>query len=213
MASCPDITGFQLICADDGGGQNLQGNLLQVFRNSTGDMTPPFPALSPLPATPLPNPPYNNIVGQVNYATGQVSITWPTAPAANEPIRVNFFAPSFGRPVSVLYWNNEIVIRPVPKYSHKIEIETYMTPIQFMSSTDKPFLDNFKRYLSLGISLNLLQRMGDIQRKLELEPDFYAAEGRVLERQANEEIGQVNATIFNQQQPYISQYPYGGYWY
>jgi hypothetical protein len=215
MASVPDTTGFQLICADDGGGQSVQGNLLQVFRDSVGNMTPPFPPTSPLPDSPLPVPPYSNQVGTVNYATGAVSIQWPpaTPPAAGEPIRVNFFAPSFGRPSAVLYWNNEIIIRPVPKFSHKITLEAYQTPIQFLSTADVPFLNNFKRYISLGASLNLLARFGDTQRKMELEPDFIAAEGRVLERQANEEIGQANSTIFNTPQQVYGQYPYGGYWY
>lgn len=213
MASCPDIYGNQLICADDGGRQDVQGTLLLVNRDNTGDMVPAFPATSPLPPTPLPNPPYNNQVGTINYATGQVHIVFPTPPAAGAQIRVNFFSPSYGRPFSALYWNNEIIVRPVPKYSHKIELEAYMTPAEMLQSSDHPFLNNFKRYISLGCSINLLSRMGDTARVAELEPSFFAAEGRVLERQANEEIGQANATIFNQGSSINAQYPYGGYWY
>ena len=83
-----------------------------------------------------------------------------------------------------------------------------------LNSTNAPFLNNFKRYISLGVSINILDRIGDNDRKMQLIPMFEAAEGRVLERQANEEIGQANTTIFNQQGPYASQqYPYGGYWY
>ena len=212
MASCPDTTGFQLICADDGGGQSVQGNLLQVFRNSVGNMTPPFPALSPLPPDPLPSPPYTNQVGTINYATGSVNINWPTAPASGEAIRVNYFNPSFGRPNSLLYWNNEIVIRPVPKFSHKITLEAYQNPSAFLLSTEHPFLNNFKNYIALGVAIKLLMKMGDTARRAELDPDFMAAEGRVLERQGNEEIGQANATLFNQNPPYFIQYPYGGYW-
>lgn len=213
MVSSTDATGFQLIGADDGGGQNLSGNILQVFTNNLGNQTPPFPPTSPLPPNPLPNPPYSNIIGQVNYATGQVSITWPTPPAAGQILYVNFYAPTSGRPNSVLFWNNEIIIRPVPKRSHQITLEAYQTPIQFLNSTSQPFLTNFKRYISLGVAMNLLERMGDNGRKNELQPAFEAAEGRVLERQANEEIGQANATIFNQTGPYMAQYPYGGFWY
>lgn len=213
MASTTDATGFQLICADDGGRQQLFGNLLQVERDSVGNMTPPFPDTSPLPPTPLPNPPYNNVLGQINYITGAVNITWPTPPAAGVPIRVNFFTASTGRPTSVLYWNNQITVRPIPKFSHKIELETYRTPLQMLNETDKPFLHNLKRFLSLGVAVNVLSRIGDNDRKLQLMPEFEAAQGRVLERQANEEIGQANATIFNQQGPYANAYPYGGYWY
>ena len=213
MASATDVTGFQLICADEGGTQTAVSPLLQVFRNNVGNMTPPFPNTSPLPPNPLPNPPYNNIVGNINYQTGQVDITWPTAPAAGQPIYVNFYGPTTGRPNSLLYWNNEIVIRPVPRLSHQITIEAYQTPTQFMSSTDQPFLTNFKRYISLGCSINILDRLGDNDRKTQLMQAFEAAEGRVLERQANEEIGQANATIFNQTGPYLAQYPYGGFWF
>ena len=213
MASATDVTGFQLICADEGGTQTATSPLLQIFRNNLGNITPPFPTTSPLPPNPLPNPPYNNVVGSINYQTGQVSITWPTAPAANQPIYVNFYAPTTGRPNSLLYWNNEIVIRPVPRLSHQITLEAYQTPMQFLTSTNQPFLTNFKRYISLGCAINLLQRIDDNDRAMRLMPAFEAAEGRVLERQANEEIGQSNATIFNQTGPYLAQYPYGGSWY
>lgn len=213
MISVPDVTGFQLIAADSPIGETAQGNLLQIYTNSTGDIIPAFPVTSPIPANPLPNPPYTNNIGTVNYATGAVNISFPTAPAADVQIRVNFFAPSYGRPCAGLYWNNEIIVRPVPKFSHKVEVEAYMTPTQLLLSTDHPFLDNFKRYISLGCAINLLSRMGDASRKAELEPDFFAAEGRVLERQANEEIGQANSTIFNQYPTAYPQYPYGGYWY
>lgn len=213
MISTTDATGFELICADDGGRQQLFGNLLQVERDSVGNMTPPFPDTSPLPPTPLPNPPYNNVVGQINYVTGVGQVNWPTPPAAGAPLYANYFNASTGRPIAVLYWNNQITVRPIPKRSHKIELETYRTPLQMLNATDRPFLDNFKRYISLGCAINILSRMGDNDRKMELIPDFEAAQGRVLERQANEEIGQANATIFNQQGPYPTSYPYGGYWY
>lgn len=86
--------------------------------------------------------------------------------------------------------------------------------MQMLNSTNAPFLNNFKKYIALGVAINILDRIGDNDRKNQLLAPFEAAEGRVLERQANEEIGQANATIFNQQGPYASQqYPYGGYWY
>lgn len=214
VCSVPDTTGNQLICADDGGNQQLVGNLLLVIRNSVGDLVPPFPPLSPLALNPLPDPPYNNIVGQINYVTGQVNITWPTAPAANQLLQVQYFQASVARPQSLLYWNNEIVIRPIPMLTHKITMEAYMTPVQMLNSTNSPFLNNFKKYIALGVAINILDRIGDNDRKMQLISPFEAAEGRVLERQANEEIGQSNTTIFNQQGPYASQqYPYGGYWY
>jgi hypothetical protein len=153
-------------------------------------------------------------VGQINYVTGQVNITWPTAPAANQLLQVQYFQASVARPQSLLYWNNEIVIRPIPMLTHKITMEAYMTPVQMLNSTNSPFLNNFKKYIALGVAINILDRIGDNDRKMQLISPFEAAEGRVLERQANEEIGQSNTTIFNQQGPYASQqYPYGGYWY
>ncbi len=211
--SCPDNTGFQLIAADSPQGLTTQGTLLQIRTDNTGLQTPPTPPTSPIPPNPLPTPPYTNQIGTINYQTGQVNINFPTPPAAGQAIQVQFYAATNGRPAAALYWNNEIILRPIPKFTHKIELEAYQTPAQFLTSTDHPFLNNFKRYIALGCSINLLSRMGDVARKAELEPDFFAAEGRVLERQANEEIGQANATIFNQAPSPYPQYPYGGYWY
>jgi len=190
MCSVPDISGYELIGADDGGRQSIQGNILQVIRNSVGNYTPPFPDLSPLPPTPLPNPPYSNIIGTIDYVSGVVNLNFPTPPAAGAAIRVNFFCYSPGRPNTVLYWNNELIIRPIGKYSHKIDMEAYMTPLEFLSSTDTPFLNNFKRYLSLGVAMNILRKLGDTQKKQDLEADFNLEQTKVLERQANEEMNE-----------------------
>ncbi len=115
-------------------------------------------------------------VGTVNYVTGVFAIN--LAPVNLTPAATtwNVFVSQYqtGRPYSLLLWNNEFHIRPIPKLVHKVEIETYLTPVQFMQTTDSQDFD--------GLA-NLME-------------GFKRQEALVLERQGVEEIGSRNATIF-----------------
>ena len=101
-----------------------------------------------------------------------------------------------GRPYSMLFWNNEFTIRPVPKIIYKVEIETYLTPVQFMQTTDNPILNQFALYIAYGTAIELLRQRQDMEGVVNLMEGFKRQEGLVLERQGVEEIGMRNQTIF-----------------
>jgi hypothetical protein len=58
-------------------------------------------------------------------------------------------------------------------------------------------MNQWVNYLALGASIQILTERQDMQGVQNLQPMFQEEEGLVLERQANEEIGQRNVTIFN----------------
>ena len=102
-----------------------------------------------------------------------------------------------GRPYSVLFWNNEFTIRPIPKLIHKVELEVYLTPVQFMQTTDSPILNQWSQYISYGTAMEMLRERGDFAGVEALREGFMRQEALVLERQGVEEIGQRNSTIFS----------------
>lgn len=190
--------------ADDGNGNLFVQNPAPVVT------VPNYPAITPAPGLPVPGMLNKNTgnpglvtqiyVGTVNYVTGQFAINYANAnvtPASGQTAILRVSQYQAGRPYCLMFWNNEFTIRPIPKQIHKVEVETYLTPVQFMAVTDHPIINQWWEYLSYGSSMEILRERQDFDGVENLREGFLRQEQLVLERQGVEEIGQRNATIFS----------------
>ncbi len=220
-----DINGDPIRIIDDGGanvngfgiGSNsTTGQLLFINQNTVGNnvyldpsnnQQPAIPPLSPLPSPSPPSPLTNQYCGTVNYVTTQFSITFPIPPAAGTMINVWAATYQVGRPYNLLFWNNELTIRPVPDNVYLVEVEAYQTPSQFMNTQENPILNQWAQYIAYGTALEILRDRQDVEGVENLMEGFKRQEALVLERQAVEEIGQSNITLFN-----TTQLGYGVGW-
>lgn len=194
--------------------QNTVGD--NVYLDSTNTQQPAIPKLSPLggqgnansiPAPPPssysvypPSPLTPQYCGTVNYVTTSINVTFPVAPAAGTMINVWAAQYQVGRPYNLLFWNNEITIRPVPDNVYLVEVETFQTPAQFMNTTDSPILNQWSQYIAFGSAMEILRERQDAEGVENLREGFMRQEALVLERQSIEEIGQPNITCFNSTQ-------------
>jgi len=222
-----DINGNPIRIIDDGGGvvnsfgigsNTTTGQLIFVQQNAVGDnvyldsfnvQQPSIPNVSPiggqqnanLPNTAYPPSPLTpQYCGTVNYVTTQFTVNFPVAPAAGTNINVWASQYQVGRPCNLLFWNNELTIRPVPDNVYVVEVETYQTPSQFMSTTNHPILNQWAQYIAYGAAAEILRDRQDMAGVANLQEGFKRQEALVLERQAVEEIGQPNITLFNSTQ-------------
>lgn len=213
-----DVNGNPIRIIDDGGavvnsygiGSNTTtGQLLFIQQNNVGNnvyldamnaQQPAIPPLSPLPIPSPPSPQTPQYCGTVNYVTTQITVNFPVAPAAGTMINVWAATYQVGRPYNLLFWNNELTIRPVPDNVYLCEVEVFQTPSQFMSTTDNPVLNQWAQYIAYGAACEILRDRQDVEGVQNLMEGFKRQEGLVLERQAVEEIGQPNYTLFNSTQ-------------
>jgi hypothetical protein len=175
--------------------QNSVGN--NVYLNTLNTQMPAIPPLSPLP---VPSPPASltpQYCGTVNYVTTEITVNFPVAPAAGTMINVWAATYQVGRPYNLLFWNNELTIRPVPDNVYLCEVEVYQTPAQFMNLTDNPLLNQWSQYIAYGSAMEILRDRQDMEGVENLMEGFRRQEAMVLERQAIEEIAQPNITLFN----------------
>ncbi len=187
--------------------QNNVGN--NVYLNSMGAQLPAIPPLSPLP---VPSPPASltpQYCGTVNYVTTQINLLLPVPLQAGTQLNIWAATYQVGRPYNLLFWNNEITIRPVPDNVYLCEVEVYQTPAQFMNTTDNPILNQWSQYIAYGAAMEILRDRQDMEGVENLMEGFKRQEGLVLERQAVEEIQQPNITLFNSTQ---TGYGYGTGW-
>jgi hypothetical protein len=124
---------------------------------------------------------------------------------------INVWASTYqtGRPYNILFWNNEITIRPVPDNIYLIEVEAFQTPSQFLQTTDLPILNQWAQYIGYGTAMEILRQRQDMEGVENLREGFMRQEGLVLERQAVQEIFLPNITLFNSTQ---QGYGNGGAW-
>jgi hypothetical protein len=159
------------------------------------------------------NPGLNKLtnIGSVDYVSGQIDFTLPTGISLADGTLFTVWVSQYqtGRPYNVLFWNNEIIIRPVPKLIHKVEIEAYLTPVQFMASTDSPILNQWWQLIAIGAAIKILEDRQDMEGVQNLAILFDRQEALLLERQGIEEIFQPNLTMFNSPLGYGSYGPWG----
>lgn len=152
-------------------------------------------------------------IGTVNYVTGEFNFTLPIGISLAEgtllTIRISQY--QHGKPYCLLFWNNEFTIRPIPKKIHKIEIETYLSPVQFYNSTDVPILNQWAQYLAYIAAMEILRDRNDFEGVEGLREGFNRQEALVLERQGIEEIFQPTVQLFNSTQGYSIYNGYSGF--
>lgn len=187
--------------------QNAVGN--NVYLDSSNAQQPALPPLSPLggqqnaniPNTGYPPAPLTpQYCGTVNYVTTEIDITLPVTPMPGTQLNVWAATYQVGRPYNLLFWNNELTIRPVPDNVYLVEVETYLTPVQFLSTGNHPILNQWAQYIAYGAACEILRERQDMEGLENLMEGFKRQEALVLERQAVEEINQPNVTLFNSTQ-------------
>lgn len=142
--------------------------------------------------------------GTVNYITGAIHLDLTLVninPTAGDPITTFVSQYQVGRPYCLLFWNNEFTIRPVPNNVYKVEVESYLTPVQFLETGDYPILNQWWQYIAFGSAMEILRERNDFDGVEGLREGFMRQEALVLERQGVEEIGQRNSTIFSGSTP------------
>lgn len=220
-----DVNGNPIRIIDDGGAENnsfgignntTSGQLIFLNQNTVGNnvyldsnnqQQPALPNLSPLGGqsnanaenvqTYPPSPLTNQYCGTVNYLTTQIEINFPVPPMPGTMINIWASTYTPGRPYNLLFWNNELTVRPVPDNVYLCEFEVYQTPAQFMSTNDNPTLNQWSQYIAYGAAMEILRDRQDMEGVENLREGFMRQEALVLERQACEEIGQPNITLFN----------------
>lgn len=211
-----DQAGDAITIADNGYGilQYITTNPVFFVPDANPNSNPAIPGMYNLNTM---DPGLNNplAIGTVNYVSGQIDFTLPPGVSlgAGQLFSIKVSQYQTGRPYSLLFWNNEFTIRPVPMHIHRVEVETYLTPVQFLAATDNPIVQQWFQCIAYGTAQEILRERQDMEGVANLEEGYERQEALVLERQACEEINVPNYNLFNTtQQNWINGGFGQGYW-
>ena len=189
-----------LFSAVDPNGQGLALQDKPITDTVTGNLTTFGNLYVPgtQPSAPITNAdfdPSNNI----NYVTGQFTITFQAPPAAGGTINSQTVQTLVSLPQAVCFYDNKFILRPVPDQPYEINFEVYKVPTYLMETSSEPELNEYWQYISYGAAIKVLQDRMDIDSVNLLMQEFKVQQNlcgrRTLVQYANERV----STIYTSQ--------------
>lgn len=108
--------------------------------------------------------------GTINYESGAISVTFTNIVPAGQNIQVMYSPTVMARPLSILFFQNQFTLRPVPDQGYTIELVAYRQPSQALLGSEDPNspvltgvpeLSEWWELLSAGASKKFFEDQGD----------------------------------------------------
>lgn len=153
---------------------------------------------------------YVGAVGAINYITGAFNITFPFNVDAGTPIYFETVPYVASRPTSLMFWQSEFVLRPVPDNAYIVEVNTLRNPTQLLAAGDHPELLEWWMLLAYGAANQILIDNADYEILAQLSPHFEEQTILCMRRVITQGASQRASTLFseNNQYPFGNNYPY-----
>ena len=139
---------------DDG-----SGNLIQIFQTSTGNLPQQqygfnyyrkYASVDPTVAT-----------ATINYETGEISnLYFDQAIPQGTPIQIQYNPKTLSIPLSIMFYQNQFTLAPVPDQGYTIELTCYRQPIQALLASNQsgnPELSEWWEILSVGAAKKIFE--------------------------------------------------------
>lgn len=197
LVSGIDANGNSQSLIDDG-----QGNLFRVT-----DTTSTVPT---------------NVRGSVNYATGLVTIK--SSGFANgiptlSTINIQYIPYVASRPQSVVFYQDQILVYPIPDQAYTISFEAYQYPIAFaviqnpdgsisITYSATPQVLEWWQLIAYGAADKIFADAGDFEMMAKYRPLLEEQKKLALRRTIVQQTAERTATIYTEQTAYPS-YPFG----
>lgn len=139
--------------------------------------------------------------GTVNYVTGEFTATFPANTGVSVPPQGNpiwseaiYFVP--GLPTTVLYYDNQFVLRPVPDKAYVVQVEANMVPTQFFNTTDNPLINQWWQYIALLAAKKIFEDRRDYDSVNMILPTLKEQESLVQSTSMEQYTNQRSITIY-----------------
>ena len=135
-----------------------------------------YPVSNTTGALGLPNQPQTlpSPYGQINYTTGAFTLNFPnnTLAGITNPIYAEYVPFVAGKPLSVLYYDNQFTLRPVPDKSYPVQIEVDIRPTELLDQAVSPQIEQWWQFIAIGASKKIFEDRMDMDSVGMLMPEF-----------------------------------------
>lgn len=143
----------------------------------------------------------SSIQNMINYITGVAeNVYLPAAVPSGVNINVQCYYFQSGLPRSILFYDNTLTLRSVPDRQYLVELDAYLSPCAFLSSTEGIPFGYMAEYIARGASRKILSDTGDVEQLQFYEPLFREQEMLVWKRSQRQWTATRTETIYSQRQ-------------
>lgn len=134
----------------------------------------------------------------IDYVTGEYDLEFTSAPKDGESVYSSTIPYTANKPTSVLYFNDEFTLRPVPDRPYRVEVTVMQRPTELLTADQTPDLAQWWQYIALGAARKILQDRMDTEALSLLEPSFKEQQLLVLRSTTiMQQTQQQVSTIYN----------------
>lgn len=134
----------------------------------------------------------------INYYTGEVNVTFPVAIPSGVNINVQSYFFESGLPRAILYNNNTLTLRSPPDQQYLVELDAYLSPAAFLSTSQAVQFGYMAEYIARGAARKILSDTGDVEQFQFYEPLFKEQELLVWKRSQRQFTSTRTETIYSQ---------------
>lgn len=153
----PNGVGETQNVTDDG-----QGNLIQIFQTSNNTNKEYGWTYYRQYASSTPNTPGN---ATINYQTGEIiGLKFAQPIPQGTPIQIQYNPKKLSIPLSIMFYQNQFTLAPVPDKGYTIELTCYRQPIQALIAADmagNPELSEWWEILAVGAAKKIFENRLD----------------------------------------------------
>jgi len=149
-----------------------------------------------LTGTPLPY--YSTTQNTINYFSGVAqNVYFPAPIPTGMPINAQCYYYQLGLPRSCLFFNNIITLRAPPNTQYVVELDAYLSPAAFLSSSQALPYAYMSEYIARGAARKILSDTGDTEQFVFYEPLFREQELLVWKRSQRQWTSTRTQTIYS----------------
>ncbi len=151
------------------------------------------------------------VCGSVNYITGAYNLTASLTGAipTDAQIYASVVPYQSSRPVEMLFYNQQITLRPVPQQVYQVEIQISQQPTDLIAETNQPELDEWYLFICAGAAKLIYTDFPDPEGMQYLMP-IWQEQLQISQRRTLKQYGPQRAqTIFSQQGRPLASWFYG----
>lgn len=121
-------------------------------------------------------------VGNVNYTTGFVDVTFNAFPANGQNIYLTVIIFVANRPTAVMLYNNVFWFYPIPDTVYRCRVKAYRIDSPMVNATDTPRLEEWGEAIAYGAARDIHADYGEMDRYQEVTALYKEQIGYVLTR-------------------------------
>jgi hypothetical protein len=134
--------------------------------------------------------------GQINYLTGAFTVNFPIAPGTGQPINSQTVPQQSSRPQSLLFYDGQITLRPVPDQPYRVNMEVYIQPAELLSNSQNPELNEWWQLFAYGAAKKVFEDRMDLESVALIMPEYKKQMNLVQRRTIVQQTSQRASTIY-----------------